>query len=198
MGYVQQRPNVPVDISLNYGIYSLYDNADGLGGIDNGGRTWLRIMTPVVGVWNFVAYTYGHGTSQSRSYPEGCPGLIRGLTGRLAAVPNASPVVEWQQYGPWYDDGMGNFYSDSEFGDVVGGWHEWIGWHQGGHYYDQDELNELLTGATLHTTQGDFEFNADWLDGGEYQSPVGMAVLAANATSPSGSYILTGITGANT
>lgn len=196
MGYVQIYPNVPVDISVNFGIYSLYDTNGQ--GIDNGGRTWLRIMTPVVGVKNTPPnFVYGHGSSQSREYSDGNPGLIRGLTGRISAFPNGSPVVIWQQYGPWIDDGMGGFYSESEYGDILGGWNEWFGFAQGGHYYDQGELDELLTGATLNTTQGSYAFTSDWLDGGDYQSPVGMAVLATNVTAPAGNFILTGITGAN-
>lgn len=191
MPYVKVRPNVPIDVKYPGGIWSIYDYADMLGGIDNGGRTWLRLMTPVT-VRNY-GEIYGHGTAQARSYPATCVGLIRGLTGRNAGFPYGHPQVYWQQYGPWYDDGMGNFYSDSETGDLIGAWRGWQDIPQGGHYFDQDELTELLTGATLNTPSGSFAFTTDWLDGGEYESPVGAAVLASNVVGE-GNYLNTSIT----
>lgn len=180
--YTQYRDNVPVNIGDEL-IYSLY--ASFYLPVTNGGRTWLRLLTPVqAGGPLVIGESWVLPNNQSRQYDDKSYGLLRGLTGMSAQFGVTShPQVWWQpnpDVVPYLDEYGNVFYESDDLGSIMGGWSGKMGMPQGGHFFDQDELNETLTGATLHTSGGSYAFTTGWLDGGYYDGETGAETIATN------------------
>lgn len=165
--------------------------------VENGGRTWARMLTPVIAENGKDPNAFnpdpddpfpgdpaeGHGWGDygySRTYSDKCYGLARGLTGWQAGRPWSNFFAGW--YSDWqffYDayDPQNSYWQNMitndvsydfpstyyDSGTISVGFYAHAGFPSSIHWFDQDEMEEMLTGATLETNLGPLAFTTDWL-----------------------------------
>lgn len=160
-------------------------------GQENGGRTWARILTPIIGIASvnpqvpsnsYPAYpenAIGHGYDSSRTYSDQCYGLLRGLNGgKPTFLSNfnfywnyaGAWTYVYEEYGSgyWWDGGDGYIYEGYPpdyytTGRLFGGFFSYANFPSAIHGFVQDELEYMLDGASVITAGGTVSITNDLL-----------------------------------
>ncbi len=198
---------------------------------ENGGRTWARMMTPIIAENGKDPNAFnpnpldpfpgdpasGHGYSDSREYSDKCYGLVRGLTGGQAGRPWSNFYIGWAYGGIWefyYQEFEQSYWFNPETGEIIYdvppdfydngtirvGFYTQAGNPLSIHWFDQEEIEAVLSGATLKTSYGDYPITTEWLRKYYDTGDANLVLYASGQPAPTGFsyYPLLGLTGANT